>query len=583
MSSKQVRRLAAVFVADAVGYSDLMRTAEEQTLQQYKNDLGAVFVPQIAEHRGRIVKTTGDGLLAEFASVVDCLQSAMAIQQLLLTQQPEPGGKSHLIYRIGINLGDIIVEANDIYGDGVNMAARLQGLAEPGGIALSADAYRQVVGKVDAKFQDLGEREVKGNREPLHVFRIVSETGVAEAPRPRGVATRQPPSTAPSVAVLPFDSLNEGTDKSYFSDGITNDILTELSKFSELFVIASHTVFTYKGRSIRIEDVGRELGVRYVVEGSVQRGGDRIRINVQLIEAASGRHLWAERYDRSAREFFRLQDEIVHTIVATLVLRLDMSEHQRVMHKEPNSLEAYDVYLRGRAAWRDWTSQSNRLAQTHFSKAVEIDPTFASAYGYWSYTIVQAWLSGWDLTPTRLQEARELALKAVGLDPGNFENHWSLAMAYLYGREFDKAMAAFSRSVDMNPNCAGLLVDMAEALVFLGKCDEAMVQIERAMRLNPIYPDSYLWTVGVTHYHAGRFSECLTALGQMNNPPNLCRRHEAAANIRLQRLEEARSIAKLFLQNDPQYTLARENLWPYRDPAMLDTFVADLRAAGFPE
>ena len=577
---QQVRRLAAVLVADAVGYSGRMRVAESATYHQYKDDLETVFVPQISEHRGRVVKTTGDGLLAEFSSIVDCVKGAMEIQRTL-AERVVGSDRPGLAYRMGINLGDIIVEPDDIYGDGVNMAARLQVIAEPGGIALSADAHRHVVGKLDVTFEDLGEHKLKSIAEPVRVFRVLAKGQKAGEPPP--AASAGGGASAPSIAVLPFHSLSSDADQSYFSDGITNDILTELSKFSELFVIASHSVFTYKQRSVKIQDVGRELGVRYVVEGSVQRGGDRIRINVQLIESASGRHLWAERYDRSANDFFSLEDEIVSTIVATLVSRVDMTERNRVMHKEPHSIEAYDVYLRGRAAWRDWTSQSNRMAQLYFQKAIALDPNFASAYGYLSYTMLQAWIGGWASDHTTLAEARALGQKAVTLGPGNFENHWSLAMAYLYCREFDAAMAAFARSLDMNPNCAALLIDMAEANVFIGKAEESIRHIEKAMRLDPIYPESYLWTIGVAFYHAGRYEDCLSALGRIVRLPNLARRHQAAAYARLGRLDEALETARKFMAEDADYTLAREDLWPYKHAELREAFVADLRTAGLPD
>ena len=374
---------------------------------------------------------------------------------------------------------------------------------------------------------------------------------------------------------------SRGAEHGYFSDGITNDLITSLSKFSELFIIASHTAFAYKGRSI--PEVGRELGVRYVVKGNVQRTGGRIRINVQLIEAASGRHLWAESYDRSARELFRVQEEIVQTIVGTLIARVDMSELRRVLHKEPNNLETYEVYLRGRAAWREWTPESNRLAQRHFRNTIELDPAFAPAHAYLSYTIVQAWLGGWESTPEILQQARAHASKAIALEPENFENHWSLAMAYLYGREFDAAMATFERAIGMNPNSAGLLIDMADALVFDGRAAEAIALVERAMRLNPICPDSYLWTLGIALYHSGEFEKSLAALKRIGNPPNLVRRHEAAVNVRLGQMEKARETAAAFLAQYPGYTVERERLWPYRDVNMLEAFIADLRSAGLPE
>jgi adenylate cyclase len=560
-----------------------MRVAEDATHKRYKTDLEMLFMPIIRQYRGRVVKTTGDGLLAEFASIVDCVKCAIELQNVGSQQQAEASESVPLTYRIGINVGDIIADTNDIYGDGVNVAARLQALAEPGGIALSGDAYRQVVGKLDASFEDLGEREIKSIREPLRVFRINLSQKIGRSVSPPVAYARSTPVVVPSIVVLPFETLNRGTDYGYFSDGITNDIITSLSKFSELFVIASHTAFTYKGKSINIPELGRELGVRYVVEGSVQRTRQRIRINAQLIETTTARHLWAERYDRPAREVFQLQDEIVETIVGTLITRLDMSEQRRILHKGPSDLETYDVYLHGRAAWREWSRESNQLAQQHFKKTIELDPAFAPAYAYLSYTVVQAWLSGWDASPTRLRQARDLARKAVALEPENFENHWCLAMAYLYGLEFDTAMATFERAVSMNPNSAGLLIDMADALVFDGRPEEALVSIKRAMRLNPVCPDAYLWTLGIALYHSGQFKESLAALQRITNAPGLVRRHKAANLVRLGELEKAREIASELLVDDPDYTLERERVWPYRHPNMLEGLIEDLRRAGLPE
>jgi adenylate cyclase len=574
--SDQTRRLAAVLVADAVGYSGLMEVAETETHKQYKIDLTMLFMPTVREYRGRIVRTTGDGLLAEFASIVDCVQCAIDLQEDW-SRRPT----RHLSYRIGINVGDIIVDTDDIYGDGVIIATHLQGLAEPGGIVLSADAYRQVMGKLDASFEDMGERPTKNVTETIRAFRVVrkdSGTGPGATRMTTTLAT-----IIPSIVVLPFETLGRDPDYDYFSDGITNEITTSLSKFSELFVIASQTAFAYRAKPIKIPQIGRELGVRYVVGGSVQRTDQRIRINVQLIEAASGRHLWAERYDRSAQEIFHVQEEIAQTIVGTLITRLDMSEHRRVMHKQPNDLETYDVYLRGRAAWREWNRESNRRAQEYFRRTIDLDPGFAPAYAFLSYAVIQARLSGWDSSPEKLQYARDLAVKAITIEPDNFENHWSLAMAYLYGREFDLALATFERAASMNSNSAGLLIDMADALVFDGRAKEAIACVERAIKLNPIFPDSYSWTLGIALYHSGEFEKALSALNRIVTPPSLVRRHHAATLVRLGQIEAARRMAAEFLVQEPGYTLEREKLWPYRDASVLEAFMDDLRAAGLPE
>jgi TolB-like protein len=578
-----VRRLAALLVADAVGYSGRMREDETATHHLVMADLASLLAPSVREHGGRVVKTTGDGLLAEFSSVVDCVQCALQIQEAVAGRPSAGPEERRLLYRIGINLGDIIVEPDDIYGDGVNVAVRLQGLAEPGGILLSGDAYRHVRGKLSAGFEDLGDQVVKGFTEPVRAYRVLMAGVPASGQRDAAATLRSLGPAMPSIIVLPFDNLSGDLSQGYFSDGITNDIITDLSKYSELFVIASHTSFTYKGKHVKVQDIGRELGVRYLVEGSVQRAEDRVRINAQLIEASSGRHLWAERYDRPMQDVFRLQDEIVQTIVGTLVGQVSRSEGRRALHSRTDSLEAYDIYLRGRAAWHDWRKESNRKAEELFAKAIELDPTFAHAYGYLAYTLLQGSLVGWERSPEKLQRACELAQKAVTLAPSDSDNYWSLAGAYVYSREFDKGMAAFARAVELNPNNPNLLVDMADALVFVGRPEEAIVHIERAMRLNPIHPDFYLWSLGIALYYAGRYAESVAALTRMSDPPNLVRRHLAANYVRLGRLVEARRVAAEFLIQQPAYTLEQEKARPFRDPSVLEAFIADLQRAGLPK
>jgi tetratricopeptide (TPR) repeat protein len=307
-----------------------------------------------------------------------------------------------------------------------------------------------------------------------------------------------------------------------------------------------------------------------------------VRVNVQLTETASGRHLWAERYDRPAEDLFRVQDEIVQTVVGTLVTRVGISERMRALHKTEN-LRAYDFYLRGRAALQAWTSEASGQAKEFFAKAMELDPFFALAYGGLSYTHIQAWLAGWERSPESLRRARELAQQAVVLGPSDADNQWSLGAAYIYSREFEKGMSAFERAIDLNPNNPDLLMDMADALVYVERPEDAVTNVQRAMRLNPIHPDSYLWTLGIALYHCGRYEESVAALMRMSHPPNLARKSLAASYVRLGRMEEASRTAAEFLREDPTYTLEREKVWPHRDAKVLEAYIADLRRAGFPD
>ena len=586
-ASGVVRRLSALLVIDVVGYSGLMHKDEAATHRRVQADLIGIFSPEIRKHNGRIVKTTGDGIIAEFISIVVCVQCALALQTQISKREAgaEPGRPPEdagIAYRMGINLGDVIAENDDIFGDGLNVAARLQQLAEPGSIWISEDAYRHVRGKVEAFFEDLGDHALKNILEPVRAFRIATAPVVGAKALLGASGHRSHSSGVPSIAVLPFADINGDPGESYLSDGITDDIIIDLSRYSGLFVIARHTVFTYRGRAVRIEEVGRQLGVRYVVEGTLQRAGETLRIGVRLIEASSGRHLWAQRYDRPMREFFRIHDEIIYSVVGTLVTRVNSSEWQRVQAARPDTVEAYDIYLRGRAAWHEWTCESNQLAQRCFAKAIELDPGFSLAYGYLAYTHTQAWLSGWAQSPDALQEANKLAQKAVTLAPSEPDNQWSLAAACIYNREFDKGLAAFYRAIDLNPSNPDLLVDMADAFVYVGRYSEAIANVERAIRLNPIYPDNYLWTLGIALYHAGQCELAVAALDKMNDPPNLARRHLAAAYAHLGRVAEARRVVAEFLKRDPGYTLERERLWPYQDARILDGLVHDLETAGMP-
>lgn len=582
LETADIRRLAAILVLDAAGYTALMRVDETATHRQVKSDIEAIFAPKISANGGRIVKTTGDGLHAEFPSIVACTRCAMDMQAAIASRTPQLPGSAPLSYRLGINLGDVIVDSDELYGDGVNIAVRLQGLAEPGEILLSGDAFRQVQGKLDASFEDLGFHSVKNIAEPVHVFRAAYPGAPIRQARLRDRSEPTASPTVASIAVLPFDNLSGDAAQGYFSDGLTSDIITDLSKFSSLFVIASHTTAAYKARGVDLQTLGRELGVAYVVEGSVQRGGDRIRIHVKLTETATGRHLWAERYDREAKDLFSVQDEIVQMTVGTLVTRVSISERMRALHRKPDNLGVYDLYLRARAAWSDWTPESNQRAKDYFGQVIERDPFFALAYGYLAYTYIQAWLAGWDRSPRALRRARELAQQAVVLGPSDFDNQWSLGAACVYSREFDKGMAAFERAIELCPNSPDLLVDMADALVYVGRPLDAIANIQRAMRLNPIHPDGYHWSLGVALYHAGRYQEAISALTRMSVMPNLVRRHLAASHVRLGRMEEARRVAGEFMKLDPDYRLEREQVWPYKDPKLLEDFVADLRQAGLP-
>jgi len=385
----------------------------------------------------------------------------------------------------------------------------------------------------------------------------------------------------PSIAVLPFVNLSGNPEQEYFVDGITNDIITALFEFKNLFVIASNSTFTYKGKPVKVQQVSKELGVRYVLEGSVQRTGDRMRINAQLIDATTGKHLWAERYDRGAEHLFDIQDENVETIVATLAFKVDATERERVMRKGPDNLDAYDHWLRGRNIWFRFTKEANAKAGSLFQKAIELDPDWGRPYGYMAWVHVNDLRFGWSENPKKTMElALKMAQKAYELNPDDYETHWTLGIVYLHRREFDLAIGEYERALALNSNDADFLAEMSLALIYLGQPEKSIAQLKKAMRMNPRHPSWYLGVLGDAYYHVGQYKEALATLKQDNNPFFTVHRTMAAVYVRLDRLDEARAAISEMLKINPYYTLQMEKNEPYKEAAQRDRLVNDLRKAG---
>jgi len=388
----------------------------------------------------------------------------------------------------------------------------------------------------------------------------------------------------PSIAVLPFDNLSGDPEQEYFSDGITNDIITDLSKFSRLFVISSNSTFTYKGKPVKVQQVAEDLGVRYVLEGSVQRLGDQIRINAQLIDATSGGHLWAERYERDTDDLFAVQTEIIETIVATLAFRVDEVERERALYKDTESLAAYDYYLLGQKAQSTSTKETMTEARRLYEKAIELDPNYAQAYVALGFVHTFLHAYGWtEDTDRSLEIALEMAQKAVALKPGDYSSHWILGRAYKKVRDFDRAKAEYERALELNSNDASLLAEMVEFLVQTGRAEDAIAQSKLAMRINPHYPDWYLWNLGWAQYFAGDYEEALVSLKRMSNPPNGARRTLAAVLVRLGRVEEARAVIAAFREKAPDFTVATMENFAFQNRTYLERWMEDLRTAGLPD
>jgi adenylate cyclase len=484
-----VRRLAAILAADVAGYSRLMGADEEGTHARLKAHIRELVEPKIVEHRGRIVKNTGDGLLAEFGSVVDTVRCAVEMQRGMAYREPEVPDERRIRFRIGINLGDVIADGDDIFGDGVNVAARLEALAEPGGICVSRVVRDQVRDRLEYTFEDLGEQPVKNIARPVRVYRVRDNATPIERRLP---VTPQPLPLPdkPSIAVLPFQNMSSDPEQEFFADGIAEDVITALSRYPALFVIARNSSFTYKGRAIDVKQVGRELGVRYVLEGGLRKSGNRIRVTAQLVEAETGNHVWAERYDRDLADIFAVQDEITEAVTIAIAPAIADAELHRALRKPPGSLDAWAAYQRGLWHVSKFTSSDTSLAERCFQQAIELDPTFSAAYA--GLAIAQsAWV---DLQARDLAEVMSsnetLVRQAIALHGADAEALSVLSNALWVHADYKGALAEAQRALEMSPNFAYAHHMLGTTLIFSGRPKEGVAALERSIRLDPRHPRS---------------------------------------------------------------------------------------------
>ncbi len=584
---KVTRRLAAILAADVVGYSRLIRADEEGTLARLKALRGELIDPSIARHNGRIVKTMGDGVLVEFPSVVDAVRSAVEVQQSVAAREAENTKERCIALRVGINLGDVVIDGDDIHGDGVNVAARLEGLADPGGICISGKVYEEVRDRLDLRFEDLGEKEVKNINRPIRVWRWASAAS-ARASGPARTGEPPPLPDKPSIAVLPFDNMSGDPDQEYLADGLAEDIITALSKISEMFVIARNSTFSYKGKSPDIRQVARELGVRTVLEGSVRRGGQRVRITAQLIDAATGGHLWAERYDRVVEDIFDLQDEITREIVTALQVRLTEGEQVRLRRRQTDDLAAWDLYARARALLVNFVREDNFMAREQILRAIALDPRYAGAWAVLAWTHLADSRLGWGASNVAsLEHGAEAALKGLELDENEADAYAILGAIRVLQRRYEEADEAHRRAIDLSPSAADHQIFYAIALNLTGRAEEALVLCQKAMRLCPFYPDFYMGVLAQTYRLLGRFDEAIdTDKSRLARNPNnaFTDLRLAAVYAELGRDEEARFHMREALRKNPSYTLAQvRDTDPYRDEAEMERYLDLLRQAGMPE
>jgi adenylate cyclase len=555
------RRLAAILAADVAGYSRLMGLDEEGTLAQFTDHRCALIDPKIAEHRGRIVKTTGDGMLVEFASVVDAVRCAVEVQRGMLERNTNvPPGK-RIEFRVGINVGDIIFDGSDIYGDGVNVAARLEALSDAGGICVSQNVHDQIQNKLDIAFRDAGEQRLKNIERPVHTYHVLlNERKEATSSKylkqnrigipllagvlslvvigsgagwwwygrlnaifsplqltEDGASRNTPPVAAPpTVAVLPFLTLNAESAADYFGDGLTEDIISALGRFPELAVLARNTVFPYKGTQLKTEELGRALGARYLIEGSVRRGPDRIRVSVQLADATNGILLWSTQYNIEPKDIFSIQDDITRQITGALAVKLTKLEQARAAAKPPHDLAAYDLVLRGRAMMSRKSRSANVEARSLFQRAIEIDASYAAAYVALGDAYYTTLLQGWTAQPAEtLQRMQNLATTAIGLDVFNTGAHALLGRVYLSFRQYQKAIDELRVALDLNPSDAETYSWLGQALLFDGAIEDSIKAIETALRFDPNLDVEQLWILGTAYFLAGKMAEATRTMEQL--------------------------------------------------------------------
>jgi len=628
-AEKQRRKLAAVLSADAAGYSRLMGLDEARTLDTLKAHF-QVMHSRIEEHRGRVVATHGDSLLAEFASVVDAVQCAVEIQNGLKARNGELPEEARMLFRIGINLGDVIEEDGNIFGDGVNVAARLESLADPGGICISRSVHDHVKNKRNVGYQSLGAHGVKNIAEPVHVYRIVPEpdafgkavgkvwyrlkqwqkvavaVGVAILQVFVGLAVKKyidqsgsspgifsfftektalPLPDKPSIAVLPFENMSGDPKQEYFTDGFTEQIITSLSKIPALFVISRNSTFTYKGKAVKVQQVSKELGVRYVLEGSIQKSGGRLRINVQLVDAMSGQHVWAESYDRDLKDLFGLQDEVILKIASAMSVNLTAGEQARAWAEGTKSLEAYLKLMQGREYLRG-NRESNALARRMAEETIALDPRYANAYALLGATHMKDVYLGTGRPRDSIAKAIELTQKALAMNGSLADARSRLGVLYSWSGRYDEGIAEAERGVELDPNSGDANFHLAMVLRYAGKSKEAIPVIRKALRLEPMAPDIYVQNLALLYFQTGDCKEAVATCEKgLKRQPDDLNSHVIMAAVygSCGRDKEARKEAAEVLRINPKFTVESftGNL-PYKNPSDRDRTARGLRKAGLP-
>jgi adenylate cyclase len=512
---KVPRRLAAILAADIAGYSALMGVDEEATVGALKAHQ-SVILPMIADHGGRVIDTAGDGILAEFSSVLSAVKCAIGVQKTMAERNAsvEPGRRMQ--FRIGINQGDVVFDDARIYGDGVNIAARLESIAEPGGICISGKVYAEIVGKIETAVHDLGPQQLKNIASPVHVYRLEQPRTAATSSSPRSPHALL---DKPSIAVLPFTNMSGEGEQEFFADGLTEDIITALSQFRQFLVISRNSTFVYKGKSVNIQEVARTLGVHYILEGSVRKAGTRVRITAQLIDAETDRHVWAERYDRELNSIFEIQDDVTSSIAATLPSRVEAAAYQRIKRNPTQNMAAYELVLAAKVLHHRSRKEDNLEAQKTIDRALALDPNYAHAHAWRACIFGQSWVYNWapDRDAAWRTVNRELKT-ALALDENDSDVHRVLAAVNLVGGHHEAADYHQQRAISLNPNDDLIVVQQGELYTWTGRPEEGIEWIRKAMRLNPHHPERFWNHLGRALFVARRYAEAIDAFRRISHP-----------------------------------------------------------------
>lgn len=580
MAETPPRKLAVILHADVVGSTQLVQK-DESVAHDRMQDAFRRFSTTIEAYNGITHELRGDALVAEFPRASDAVSAALLFQAENSESNARLGDNIQPRLRIGISLGEVVVADNTVTGAGVVLAQRLEQLAQPEQVIVQGAVSEAVPTRLPFSFDALGDKTLKGFDQPVRAFAAKLRPNCSvPGPDPVAAIPERPHEVEHSIAVLPFES----TKESEFSDGLSNDIITDLNRFGRFSVTAPHSSFAYKGKSVSVQQIAKELGVQYVLEGRVQWAGDRVRISVQLSDGSTGQQTWAERYNRQAEDIFELQDELVEIISASLAHKIDAMEVSREATDNGHRMSAYDYYVKGREVFFARTRQSNLESRRLIEKAIELDENYARGYGFLAWLHVHDYRYGWSDNPQHsLDVALDTALKGLKLDSSDYESHWRLGITHLHRRQFDKAMSEYAKARELNPNHAGFLAEMAGALILMGRPDDAITQVKRAMRINPNYPEWFLAHLGWAYYESERYEEAFHSLDKMNDPPAVYLPLVVAALVELGRNDEARECALELRRREPTFTLATLSYWPYQNESGRARLAEDLRAAGIPE